>query len=123
MRDLINHGMDIAGGRGIQLGPRNFLALPYQSTPIAITVEGANILTRSLMIFGQGAMRCHPYLYEELQAIQAEDKEKGLQEFDGLFFAHAGHTLGNMSSAVFQALLGTPPATATPMPSAPGIDW
>ncbi len=107
MRDLINHGMDIAGGRGIQLGPRNFLALPYQSTPIAITVEGANILTRSLMIFGQGAMRCHPYLYEELQAIQAEDKEKGLQEFDGLFFAHAGHTLGNMSSAVFQALLGT----------------
>ncbi|EKF75078.1 acyl-CoA dehydrogenase [Alcanivorax hongdengensis A-11-3] len=106
MRDLINHGMDIAGGRGIQLGPRNFLALPYQSTPIAITVEGANILTRSLMIFGQGAMRCHPYLYEELQAIQADDKEKGLQDFDKLFFSHAGHTAGNMSRAIVQGLAG-----------------
>ena len=99
--------MDIAGGRGIQLGPRNFLALPYQSTPIAITVEGANILTRSLMIFGQGAMRCHPFLYDELQAIQAEDKEQGLQDFDKLFFAHAGHTLGNISSGIVQALTGS----------------
>lgn len=62
MRKVVNHGMDIAGGRGIQLGPRNFLALTYQAIPIAITVEGANILTRSLMIFGQGSMRCHPYL-------------------------------------------------------------
>jgi len=106
MRELINHGMDIAGGRGIQLGPRNFLALPYQSTPIAITVEGANILTRSLMIFGQGAMRCHPYLYDELQAIQAEDKKQGLQDFDALFFSHAGHTLGNISSGIMQALAG-----------------
>ena len=106
MRELINHGMDIAGGRGIQLGPRNFLALPYQSTPIAITVEGANILTRSLMIFGQGAMRCHPYLYDELQAIQAEDKKQGLQDFDALFFSHAGHTLGNISSGIIQALAG-----------------
>ncbi|WP_197477468.1 acyl-CoA dehydrogenase [Alcanivorax sp. HI0044] len=106
MRELINHGMDIAGGRGIQLGPRNFLALPYQSTPIAITVEGANILTRSLMIFGQGAMRCHPFLYDELQAIQAEDKKQGLQDFDDLFFSHAGHTLGNISSAIVQAFAG-----------------
>ena len=62
MRKVVNHGMDIAGGRAIQLGPRNFLALTYQAIPIAITVEGANILTRSLMIFGQGSMRCHPYL-------------------------------------------------------------
>lgn len=107
MRELINHGMDIAGGRGIQLGPRNFLALPYQSTPIAITVEGANILTRSLMIFGQGAMRCHPFLYDELQAIQAEDKEQGLQDFDALFFRHAGHTLGNISRGIVQGLAGS----------------
>ena len=67
MRKLVNHGMDVVGGRAIQQGPRNFLALLYQAIPISITVEGANILTRSLMIFGQGSMRCHPYLYEELQ--------------------------------------------------------
>ena len=96
MRTLINHGMDVAGGRAIQLGPRNFMALPYQSVPIAITVEGANILTRSLMIFGQGAMRCHPYLFEELQALQAEDSNKGLKDFDGLFFGHAGYTINRL---------------------------
>ncbi|MDX1803375.1 MAG: acyl-CoA dehydrogenase [Alcanivorax sp.] len=106
MRELINHGMDIAGGRGIQLGPRNFMALPYQSTPIAITVEGANILTRSLMIFGQGAMRCHPYLYAELQAIQADNREQGLQDFDKLFFSHAGHSIGNMCRAMVQSVAG-----------------
>ncbi len=82
MRKVVNHGMDIAGGRGIQLGPRNFLALTYQAIPIAITVEGANILTRSLMIFGQGSMRCHPYLFEELQLLQSDDKANAVQKFD-----------------------------------------
>ena len=67
MRKIVNHGMDVVGGRAVQMGPRNFLALNYQAIPISITVEGANILSRSLMIFGQGSMRCHPYLYEELQ--------------------------------------------------------
>ena len=106
MRDVVNHSMDVLGGRGIQMGPRNFMALTYQTVPIAITVEGANILTRSLMIFGQGAMRCHPYLYDELQAIQDEDQERGLDTFEGLFFKHAGHTLGNMSRGLVHGLSG-----------------
>ncbi|WP_341936731.1 acyl-CoA dehydrogenase [Marinimicrobium sp. C2-29] len=95
MRVVVNHSMDVVGGRAIQHGPRNFLALPYQSVPVAITVEGANILTRSLMIFGQGAMRCHPYLFDELQAIQAEDQEQGLKDFDKLFIHHLGHVFSN----------------------------
>lgn len=92
MRKVVNHGMDIAGGRGIQLGPRNFLALTYQAIPIAITVEGANILTRSLMIFGQGSMRCHPYLFEELQLLQSDDKANAVQQFDDLLFKHLAYT-------------------------------
>lgn len=92
MRKVVNHGMDIAGGRAIQLGPRNFLALTYQAIPIAITVEGANILTRSLMIFGQGSMRCHPYLFEELQLLQSEDKTNSVKKFDDLLFKHLAYT-------------------------------
>ncbi|USP41541.1 acyl-CoA dehydrogenase [Acinetobacter sp. XS-4] len=92
MRKVVNHGMDIAGGRAIQLGPRNFLALTYQAIPIAITVEGANILTRSLMIFGQGSMRCHPYLFEELQLLQSEDKNTSVKKFDDLLFKHLAYT-------------------------------
>lgn len=92
MRKVVNHGMDIAGGRAIQLGPRNFLALTYQAIPIAITVEGANILTRSLMIFGQGSMRCHPYLFEELQLLQSEDKSTSVKKFDDLLFKHLAYT-------------------------------
>lgn len=92
MRKVVNHGIDIAGGRAIQLGPRNFLALTYQAIPIAITVEGANILTRSLMIFGQGSMRCHPYLFEELQLLQSEDKTNAVKKFDDLLFKHLAYT-------------------------------
>src|SRR5690606_378041 len=96
MRRLVNHSMDIVGGRAIQLGPRNFLAFPYQSIPVAITVEGANILTRSLMIFGQGAMRCHPFLFEEMQAMQNPDQVAGLKRFDQLFIRHLGHVFSNL---------------------------
>lgn len=106
MRTLVNHCMDVAGGRAIQLGPRNFVALVYQSIPIAITVEGANILTRSLMIFGQGAMRCHPFLFDELQALQAEDRDQGLERFDALLRAHAGFTLNRISRAFILGLTG-----------------
>ncbi|WP_335965930.1 acyl-CoA dehydrogenase [Acinetobacter calcoaceticus] len=95
MRKVVNHGMDIAGGRAIQLGPRNFLALTYQAIPIAITVEGANILTRSLMIFGQGSMRCHPYLFEELQLLQSEDKTTSVKKFDDLLFKHLAYTFNS----------------------------
>lgn len=92
MRSVVNHGMDVVGGRAIQQGPRNFMALPYQAIPVAITVEGANILTRSLMIFGQGSMRCHPYLFEELQLLQSKDKSNAMQKFHEIFFAHLGYT-------------------------------
>lgn len=96
MRRIVNHSMDVVGGRAIQLGPRNFLAFPYQSIPVAITVEGANILTRSLMIFGQGAMRCHPYLFEEMQAMEIADESEGLKKFDQLFIRHLGHIFSNL---------------------------
>ena len=92
MRKIVNHGMDVVGGRAIQMGPRNFLALNYQAIPVSITVEGANILSRSLMIFGQGSMRCHPYLYEELQLLQAEDPKAALNPFDIMLFKHLGYT-------------------------------
>lgn len=95
MRTTVNLGMDVLGGRGIQMGPRNFLALPYQSIPVGITVEGANILTRSLMIFGQGAIRCHPFLVDEIEAMQSEDKAAGLKKFDRVFIRHLGHVLSN----------------------------
>jgi acyl-CoA dehydrogenase len=96
MRKSVEHSMDIVGGRAIQQGPRNFLVYSYHSVPVAITVEGANILTRSLMIFGQGAMRCHPYLFNEMQAMQDEDQARGIKTFDTLFTSHLGHVFGNM---------------------------
>jgi acyl-CoA dehydrogenase len=96
MRESVEHSMDVVGGRAIQRGPRNFLAASYTSVPVAITVEGANILTRSLMIFGQGAMRCHPFLFEEMQAMQLSDGSEGLKKFDKLFISHLGHIFSNM---------------------------
>ncbi len=96
MRKSVEHSMDIVGGRAIQQGPRNFLVYSYHSVPVAITVEGANILTRSLMIFGQGAMRCHPYLFNEMQAMQDEDQARGIKTFDKLFTAHLGHVFSNL---------------------------
>jgi acyl-CoA dehydrogenase len=96
MRKSVEHSMDIVGGRAIQQGPRNFIVYSYHSVPVAITVEGANILTRSLMIFGQGAMRCHPYLFNEMQAMQDEDQARGIKTFDKLFTAHLGHVFSNI---------------------------
>ncbi|WP_445404616.1 acyl-CoA dehydrogenase [Acinetobacter vivianii] len=106
MRKVVNHGMDVVGGRAIQLGPRNFLALTYQSIPVAITVEGANILTRSLMIFGQGSMRCHPYLFEELQLLQAEDKAAAFKEFSPLLFKHLAYTFNRAAKSVAFSITG-----------------
>ena len=82
--------MDIAGGKGIMLGESNF-ARAYQGAPIAITVEGANILTRTMMIFGQGAIRCHPYVLDEMAAAQSND----LNAFDKSLFGHLGHVGSN----------------------------
>lgn len=95
MRKSVEHSMDVVGGRAIQQGPRNFLVYSYHSVPVAITVEGANILTRSLMIFGQGAMRCHPYLFQEMQAMQLESHSDGIKAFDKLFTSHLGHVFSN----------------------------
>ncbi|PKF33814.1 acyl-CoA dehydrogenase [Acinetobacter proteolyticus] len=106
MRKVVNHGMDVVGGRAIQLGPRNFLALTYQSIPVAITVEGANILTRSLMIFGQGSMRCHPYLFEELQLLQSEDKTAAFKEFSPLLFRHLAYTFNRAAKALAYSITG-----------------
>lgn len=115
MRKVVNHGMDIVGGRAVQMGPRNFLALNYQAIPVSITVEGANILSRSLMIFGQGSMRCHPYLFEELQLLQAEDKNTALNTFNEMLFKHLGYTFNRTARAFAYAFTGGPsdsPASA-----------
>lgn len=106
MRRIVNHGMDIVGGRAVQLGPRNFLALNYQAIPVSITVEGANILSRSLMIFGQGSMRCHPYLYEELQLLQADDKPAALKTFNGMLFKHLAYTFNRTARAFAYGFTG-----------------
>ena len=81
-RQVANDAMDVHGGKGIQLGPRNYLGRSYQVVPVAITVEGANILTRSLIIFGQGAMRCHPFVLKEMNAARNPDRKQGVDEFD-----------------------------------------
>lgn len=96
-RDIINHSMDIHGGRAIIMGERNYIANGYSSLPIAITVEGANILTRNLMIFGQGAVRCHPYVLREMLAAQLDDKEEGVKRFDSLLFRHIGYGVSNFA--------------------------
>jgi acyl-CoA dehydrogenase len=103
-RQIANDAMDVHGGKAIMLGPKNYLARGYQGVPISITVEGANILTRSLIIFGQGAIRCHPYVLAEMAAARDEDEDQGLIEFDRVLFAHAGYTLSNASRALVMGL-------------------
>jgi acyl-CoA dehydrogenase len=106
-RAVVNDGMDIIGGKGICLGPANFLGRAYQQLPISITVEGANILTRSLIIFGQGAIRCHPYLRKEMEAAQDEDAGKGLAAFDRALWAHVAFTVRNGFRALGLGLTGS----------------
>jgi acyl-CoA dehydrogenase len=102
-RCVINDAMDIHGGKGICMGPKNYLAICYQETPISITVEGANILTRNMIIFGQGAIRCHPFILKEIEALKLEDQKQGLKIFDEAIFSHFGFTLSN---AVRSFILG-----------------
>ncbi len=104
MRTIINHAMDIQGGSGICMGPRNMLARVYQAIPISITVEGANILTRSMIIFGQGAIRCHPYVLKELLAAQQTDENKAVRDFDAAFTGHVGFSLSNTARTLFLGL-------------------
>jgi len=99
-REIINDGMDILGGNAISRGPRNLLAHGYMNTPVGITVEGANILTRTLMIFGQGAIRCHPYAYKEIEAVGRGDAVA----FDAAFWRHVGHVVRNGARSVLLSL-------------------
>ena len=100
MRDVINNAMDIQGGSGICLGPSNFIGRGYQAIPIGITVEGANILTRSLIVFGQGSIRCHPYLLDIMKATQEDD----LKALDKTLFSHIGFVVSNLSRSVWFGL-------------------
>jgi len=106
MRTIVNDGMDVLGGSGICLGPRNLLGRIYQAAPIGITVEGANILTRSMIIFGQGVIRCHPYLLKEMEAVTNPDVRHALAEFDRLLRNHAAHILSNAARALFLGITG-----------------
>jgi len=103
-RKIGNDAMDVQGGKAIMSGPSNYLGRAYDSIPISITVEGANILTRSLIIFGQGAIRCHPFVLEEMQAANNPDFEQGLRDFDNLLFRHIGAALSNAARAFVMAL-------------------
>jgi acyl-CoA dehydrogenase len=100
MRKTLNDAMDIHGGRGICGGPSNYLAAGYQAIPVGITVEGANILTRSLIVFGQGAMRCHPWLLKEIQAAQNPDTDRGLLAFDAALGSHVRYFIRNLARAL-----------------------
>jgi hypothetical protein len=106
-RKVMAHAMDIHAGQMIQVGPRNFLAHPHIAIPISITVEGANILTRNLIIFGQGAVRCHPYLLQELKLFSADipltDK---IQQWDTLLLSHLGYGISNLARSIVSGLTG-----------------
>lgn len=104
MRQIVNDSMDIHGGKGICLGPTNYLGRAYQGIPISITVEGANILTRNMMIFGQGAMRCHPFVLKELYAAQLEDEQEQLDQFDDAVFGHIGFAVSNTVRTIWFTL-------------------
>ncbi|MDE2354120.1 MAG: DUF1974 domain-containing protein, partial [Betaproteobacteria bacterium] len=106
-RQVVNDGMDVIGGKGICLGPSNFLGRAYQQIPIGITVEGANILTRSLILFGQGALRCHPYLLKEMNAARDPDPEAGLDAFHSALWSHVAHTFKNGLRAFGMGLTGS----------------
>jgi acyl-CoA dehydrogenase len=117
-RACVNDGMDIVGGKGICLGPNNWIGRGYQIAPVAITVEGANILTRTLIIFGQGAIRCHPYVLREMRAAKEMQGEEAAREFDDAFTSHIGHVLRNgvrtLIYGLTKAAFAPTPANAAP---------
>jgi acyl-CoA dehydrogenase len=117
-RQVINDAMDVHGGKGICLGPNNYLGRAYQQIPIGITVEGANILTRSMMIFGQGAIRCHPYVLREIAATRTEDPKQAGSEFDDAFWDHVRFVLCNAARSLWQGVSG---ARLISVPGAPEL--
>ncbi len=106
-RQTINDGMDVIGGKGICMGPSNFLGGAYMQHPVAITVEGANILTRSLIIYGQGAIRCHPYVLKEIEATRESDAARASVAFDEALFGHVGFVVSNLARALVTGLTGS----------------
>ncbi|WP_445766178.1 acyl-CoA dehydrogenase FadE [Rheinheimera sp.] len=106
MRQAIIDAMDVHGGKGICMGPNNYLARGYQGAPVAITVEGANILTRNMIIYGQGAIRCHPYVLAELQAAQLDDQGAAVTAFDKALFGHIGFAISNFFRTFWLSLTG-----------------
>jgi acyl-CoA dehydrogenase len=106
MRVVANDAMDIHGGKGVQEGPLNYLGTLYRGVPIGITVEGANIVTRALIQFGQGAIRSHPYLLAEMTALEDKDRARGLEQFDRAFWGHVGHSFANAFRAFGRAWTG-----------------
>ncbi len=106
MRKVVNDAMDVQGGSAICMGPRNFIGRVYQSIPISITVEGANILTRSLIIFGQGAIRCHPFILKEMAAAQDKDLARAEVDFDKALFGHIGFSISNAARTLWLGLTG-----------------
>ncbi len=106
-RAIVNDAMDIQGGKGICLGPNNFIGHVYQQIPISITVEGANILTRSLIIFGQGAIRCHPFVLREMNAARDEDRSRASRHFDRAFWGHVGLLVSNAARAFVMGMTGS----------------
>jgi acyl-CoA dehydrogenase len=107
MRSCVADAMDIHGGKGICMGPGNYLARAYQGAPVAITVEGANILTRSMIIYGQGAIRCHPYVLAELSAAKNQDQQQALNDFDHALFGHIGFAISNICRSVWFSFTGS----------------
>jgi len=107
MRSCVADAMDIHGGKGICMGPSNYLARSYQGAPVAITVEGANILTRSMIIYGQGAIRCHPYVLAELSAANNQDQQQALNDFDHALFGHIGFAISNICRSLWFSFSGS----------------
>jgi acyl-CoA dehydrogenase len=107
MRSSIIDAMDIHGGKAVCMGESNYLARGYQGAPVAITVEGANILTRSMIIYGQGAIRCHPYVLAELEAAKIADDSKALNEWDHALFGHIGFAISNIIRSIWFSFTGT----------------
>lgn len=105
-REIVNDAMDIVGGKGICMGPSNFLGAAYMQMPVSITVEGANILTRSLIVFGQGAIRCHPFVLGEMAAAREPDGAKALRDFDAAFAGHLRFAAANAFRAIGLGLAG-----------------
>lgn len=119
MRESVNDAMDVHAGKAVIDGPTNYLGSLYRAIPIGITVEGANIMTRNLMIYGQGAIRCHPFLLEEILALEAADENEGLDRFHKAFWGHVRHATGNFFRTLGRGWTG---GLTAPAPGVGGID-